>query len=210
MDTGLPRLLLLHGPPCAGKTHVSDFILREFVLPAMSKDIFKEVLYETLGWSDRAWSRQLSQAAMSLLYAYAHSLLAQGQSCMLEANFVSHLAQAELTRLFGAVSCQTCQIFVCADRAVLAQRFRERARRGHRHPGNLDHILQHEYAADSIPAAQLEPIPVPGPLLRLDTTHMSPALNAQHQAQVTTWLAQQGFRRRPESPQHGSRCPQTA
>ncbi len=200
MDSGTPRLLLLHGPPCAGKSHLADFILREFAIPAMSKDIFKEVLYETLGWSDREWSRQLSQAAMALLYAYAHSLLSQGTSCMLEANFIAHRAHAELTRLSAAVPCEICQIFVYAERTVLARRFRERAQSGQRHPGNLDHILQHEYAADTIPAAQLEPIPVPGTLLRLDTTDMNPALNARQQVQTAAWLTRQGFQPKAGTP----------
>ncbi len=194
MNSGSPRLLLLHGPPCAGKSHLADFIRRHFPMPIMSKDIFKEVLYDTLGWSDRAWSRQLSQAAMALLYAYARSLLSQGQSCMLEANFISHVAHAELTRLTAVCPCTIAQIFVCAEPEVLAQRFRDRAQSEHRHPGHLDQILQHEYASDSIPATQLEPIPVPGALLHLDTTHMNPDLNTQHQAQVMAWLTAQGFR----------------
>ncbi len=196
MDSGKPQLLLLHGPPCAGKSHLSNFILSHFFIPAMSKDIFKEVMYETLGWSDREWSRQLSRAAMSLLYAYAHSLLSQGQSCMLEANFVSDLAYEELTRLFGLVSFETAQIFVFAEPEVLEQRFRARAQSGHRHPGNLDHILQYEYGADSIPPTQLEPIPIRGPLLKLDTTHMNPVLNMQHQIAVAAWLTELGFRRK--------------
>lgn len=191
-----PVLFILNGPPCAGKTHLSEFILSEFALPAMSKDIIKESLYDSLGWSDRVWSRRLSQAATLLLYEFAQSLLGQNQSCLLEANFRADLASAHLATLAQAVPFDMAQIFVCAHPRVLAQRFRERAESGKRHPGNLDHVLQHEYAEDSIPASQLTPIPFPGPLLKLDTTLMDTALAADHRIRVRHWLQSLGTRHR--------------
>ena len=184
----MPLLVLLNGPPCAGKTHLCDYIVKTFCVPAMSKDILKESMYETLGWSDRAWSRKLSQAAVALLFAYAASLLSQGQSCLLENNFVADRAQRDLEVLRTTARFRTVQIFVWAQPETLHLRFQERARLASRHPGHLDQVLQQEYSADSIPQPQLRPVETGGPVLQLETTHMDAALAADQQARVRAWL----------------------
>ena len=184
----MPSLVLLNGPPCAGKTHLLDYIAKTFCLPAMSKDILKESLYEKLGWSDRAWSRKLSQAAMALLYEYAASLLSQDQSCLLEANFRADCAQGELEALRARVKFRTVQIFVWAQPEILHLRFQERARSASRHPGHLDQVLQQEYSTDSIPQSQLRPVETGEPVLQLETTYMDAALAANQQTQVRAWL----------------------
>ena len=43
-----PMLVLLNGPPCAGKTHLYAFIQDECVLPAMSRDVLKEAPFAAL------------------------------------------------------------------------------------------------------------------------------------------------------------------
>ncbi len=194
----MPLLVLLNGPPCAGKTHLLDYIVQTFRLPAMSKDILKESLYETLGWSDRAWSRKLGQAAMALLLEYAASLLSQNQSCLLEANFVAHLAQGDLATLRTRARFRTAQIFVWAQTETLHLRFQERARAASRHPGHLDQILQHEYSAAAIPQSQLHPVATGGPTLRLETTHMDAALAADQKVRVKSWLLGLGLPTREE------------
>ena len=184
----MPTLVLLNGPPCAGKTHLLEFIANTYALPVMSKDIVKESLYASLGWSDRAWSRKLSQAAMKLLYEYASSLLSRNHSCLLEANFMAGQAEKEIALLDTTLDFEVWQIFVWAKPEVLHRRFQERANSASRHPGHLDQELQNEYAADSIPHSQMKPIKTGGPLLLLETTFMDVALAADHQTRVQEWL----------------------
>ncbi len=184
----MPLLILLNGPPCAGKTHLRDYIAQTFRVPAMSKDIVKESMYETLGWSDRAWSRKLGQAAVALLFEYAASLLSQGQSCLLENNFVADRAQRDLEALRTKARFRTAQIFMWAQPETLHLRFQARARLASRHPGHLDPVLQHEYSADAIPQSQLRPLETGGPVLRLETTNMDAALAADQQIRVQEWL----------------------
>jgi len=189
----MPLLVLLNGPPCAGKTHLRRYIAETFRVPAMSKDILKESLYETLGWSDRAWSRKLGQAAVMLLFEYAASLLSQNQACLLENNFVADRAQRDLEALRAKVQFKAIQIFVWAQPEILHSRFRHRARCAVRHPGHLDQILQHEYSAASMPQSQMRPIETGGPVLRLETTHLDAALAADHRVRVKEWLRGMGL-----------------
>ncbi len=189
----MPLLILLNGPPCAGKTHLRDYIVQTFRVPAMSKDMLKESLYATMGWSDRAWSRKLGRAAVALLYEYAASLLSQDLPCLLENNFRADRALQDLKTLEARLQFQTGQIFVWAQPEVLHMRFQDRARMASRHPGHLDPVLQHEYRADAIPQSQLRPIETGGPVLRLETTYMDAALAADQQVRVRTWLSGLGL-----------------
>ena len=184
----MPKLVLLNGPPCAGKTHLLEFIASSFGLPSMSKDTLKESLYDSLGWTDRNWSRKLSQAAMKLLYEYAYSLLSQSHSCLLEANFVAEQAEKEIALLKTTLDFDVWQVFIWAKPEVLHQRFQERASSASRHPGHLDQELQHEFAAGSMPRSQMKPVKTVGPILSLETTFMDAALAADQQIRVREWL----------------------
>lgn len=185
-----PVLVLVNGPPCAGKSHLTDVLAASTSLPIMTKDMIKETVYDTAGWADRDWSRRLGTAAATLLWMFARSLLSQGQDCLIEANFRASLAAKELTDLTSDLKFTSAQIFVTAAPAVLAERFRTRARSRTRHPGHLDAELQHEYSEGSIPEDQLCPIPGTDRLIRLDTTEIEPQRHACHIRRVADWLVE--------------------
>ncbi len=62
-----PLVILVTGLPASGKTTVARQVARHLGLPVFGKDDFKEVLFDTLGWKDLEWSRQLSQSCHGLL-----------------------------------------------------------------------------------------------------------------------------------------------
>ena len=186
-------LVLINGPPCAGKSHLTDVLAASTSLPIMTKDMIKETVYDSAGWADRDWSRRLGTAASALLWMFAHSLLSQGQDCLIEANFRASLAASELDRLASALKFTSAQIFVTAAPSALAERFRTRARLQTRHPGHLDTELQHEYSEGSIPQDQLRPVPGTNFLLTLNTTDINPERHANHIGMVTHWLKQIGI-----------------
>ena len=185
-------LVLVNGPPCAGKSHLTEVLAASTSLPIMTKDMIKETVYDSAGWADRDWSRRLGTAASALLWMFAHSLLSQGQNCLIEANFRASRAAKELDRLASGLQFTSAQIFVTAAPAVLAERFRTRARLRMRHPGHLDATLQHEYSEESIPEDQLRPIPGTNRLLRLDTTAIASQRHARHVRLVADWLVEAG------------------
>ena len=187
-----PVLVLVNGPPCAGKSHLTEVLAASTSLPIMTKDMIKETVYDTAGWADRDWSRRLGTAASALLWVFAHSLLSQGQDCLIEANFRASLAANELSRLASNLDFTSAQLFVTAVPAALAERFRTRVRLQTRHPGHLDAELQHEYSEGSIPDDQLRPIPGTNRLLRIDTTEIGPQRHACHVRLVADWLVATG------------------
>ena len=192
-------LVLVNGPPCAGKSHLTDALAEATCLPILTKDMIKETVYDTAGWADRDWSRRLGRAASALLWMFARSLLGQGQDCLIEANFRASPAANELARLTSDLQFTSAQIFVTAAPAVLAERFRTRARLQTRHPGHLDDELQHEYSEGSIPRDQLRPVPGTDTVLPLDTTAINPERHVEHIELVTDWLKDIGVLTRPRT-----------
>ena len=51
-----PLVVIITGPPASGKSMLGRELARRLALPLLSKDLFKEVLFDQLGWSDREWS----------------------------------------------------------------------------------------------------------------------------------------------------------
>jgi 2-phosphoglycerate kinase len=52
-DTPKPMVIVITGPPCAGKTTIARRVAERFSLPWMGKDMVKELLFDALGWQDR-------------------------------------------------------------------------------------------------------------------------------------------------------------
>ncbi len=78
------QLVLVTGPPGAGKTTLAEALAAELGFALFAKDHIKEMLHDTLGeQADLAWSRRLGGAAMELLWALAGC----APMAVLEANF---------------------------------------------------------------------------------------------------------------------------
>lgn len=111
------RLVLVSGPPAAGKTTLAVALAAELGIALLAKDRIKETLHDALGFdADLAWSRRLGAATMELLWALA----ADAPAAVLEANFWSdHPMNGERVRALGArtveVHC-SCSIEECQRR----------------------------------------------------------------------------------------------
>jgi predicted kinase len=57
-----PHLIVIAGPPAAGKTTLARQIARALRLPVICKDTLKESLFDHLGAGDRAQSQRLGYA----------------------------------------------------------------------------------------------------------------------------------------------------
>lgn len=135
-----PLLIIISGPPCSGKTALGGWLAQQLTIPLFHRDGFKEVLFESLGWSDLEWSQRLGGASYSLLYHTIEALLRAESSMIVESNFDPQFDTQRLRDLAGSYPFLPLQIRCMAEGAVLFERFKQRVESGQRHPGHLDHL----------------------------------------------------------------------
>jgi predicted kinase len=165
----LPLVVIVAGPPASGKTTLARSLADSLGLPLFAKDHFKEILFDTLGWSDRAWSRKLGGASMRLLFATLEAELRAARSCIVEANFSAEYDALRFLALQAHHPFRAFQIQCVADGEILFERFKARAQSDERHPGHVEHG-QYEEHRMTLLRGRSEPLPLAGTLYELDTS----------------------------------------
>ncbi len=61
------RIVIVNGFPGTGKTTLGRAISNHFGWPFISKDVFKEIMLDTIGWSDKQWSLKLSASTHRIM-----------------------------------------------------------------------------------------------------------------------------------------------
>ncbi len=176
-----PLLIIISGPPCSGKTTLGSWLAQELKIPLFHRDGFKELLFDSLGWTDLEWSQRLGGASYGLLYYVAEALLRIEHSIMIESNFDPQYDTQRLRDLAARHPFLPLQIRCLAEGAVLFERFKQRVSSGQRHPGHLDHlnIPVYEPIVREGPGARNDFLDIGGERIDVETTDFA-ALDYQH------------------------------
>jgi len=67
-------VVVVHGPPGAGKSRLARGLARSTGLPCFDRDEFKDTIFDALGYSDREWSITVGKASWDLLTLMAERL----------------------------------------------------------------------------------------------------------------------------------------
>lgn len=163
-------LVIVTGPPGAGKSTLTEHLARELGLPLISKDGIKEILFDTLGWHDREWSKKLGRASFELLFHFLESHLESQSSLIAETAFIPKFHTARLLELKERYGFRPIQVYCTADDAVLFERFQARVASGERHPGHVDHLATYERFVETLREGKYDVLEIGGSLLQVDTT----------------------------------------
>jgi len=157
----LPRLVVVTGPPGAGKTAIASALRDRLGLPLIAKDTLKEALGEALQVAgDRHASQRLGVATFHVQFGIVRELLGAGVSLIAEGNF--HARWFE-----GLPPAEIVQLHVTAAPETLRQRMLERDT--HRHPVHYDREAADEIA-ERTAAGGWRALPIGGRLVEIDTT----------------------------------------
>ncbi len=163
-----PPLVIISGPPGAGKTRLSRPLANHLHLPLLAKDTIKEQFADSLGEIAFTMPGKLGLAAHMQLVATASEILRSGNGVVIESFFHKGLAEPDLSPLLAMSS--AVLIHVKADDAILISRYEQRMSDPDRHPihndGNRLGDLRH-YLAEGV-ADKLE---LDCPHIVIDTTY---------------------------------------
>jgi glucokinase len=155
-------LVIVTGAPGVGKSTLAEALSRELSFVLIAKDDLKEVLFDSMGTGDRAWSRKLGTTSFDLMFLFARRVLEAGGSCILDANFT------RVEPLLALPADRVVQFFCTAPRAVVVSRYASRER----HPGHLDGEIAEELA-ERLDAGEWQPLDLGGETIVVDTTQPS-------------------------------------
>jgi predicted kinase len=164
-----PVVLFITGLPCTGKTVLGKQIAAHFSLPYLYKDGIKERLFDSLGWSDRDWSKRMGVAAYSLLFYFAEALLEARQSFILESNFSVERDGHRLQKLQENYRFIAIEIQCVAEGNIIVERYRQRWEAGTRHPGHVDPETYDELRPTLL-MGRLPPLGLQGEYIEVETT----------------------------------------
>lgn len=157
-----PLLIVVTGPPAAGKTTVARGLARRVRLPLIAKDTIKEALFDALGAADLAWSQRLGDATYLVMLRLAEESVAAGAGLVLEANFVRG---GEFAARLSELPACFVQVHCSAPVDLLLERYAARER----HPGHVD-SERIGALRDAVETGRHEPLDLTGETIRIDTS----------------------------------------
>lgn len=179
-------IIICTGLPATGKTTLSKRIATTLNIPLIAKDAIKEIMYDTIGWSDKAFSAKLAQATFSIMDLAAKQHLRTGRSLILESNYSPKLASKTFRNWQKEYNCKIIQVVCRTDIPVLAQRYVDRQHID-RHPGHNDNVDVAGCEANfrqRVANGEDQPLDVEGEVLVVDTTDFS----AVDTDKITEWV----------------------
>lgn len=179
-------ILVFTGLPGTGKTTLSRAVADALGITLIAKDDIKEIMFDNIGWSDKAFSAKLARATFGIMEHITDQHLKNGVSIALESNYSPKLANKIFQNWQNKYSCNIVQIVCQTEVDVLARRHLER-QQTNRHPGHIDTGSVETYKlkfSERVENGEDQPLDINGPVLVVDTTDFS-TVNTQ---EVTKWV----------------------
>lgn len=132
----MKKLLLITGDLATGKSTFAQILSRRYNANAFYKDAIKEVLGDTIGFSNREENLKLSKATMELLFYIFNMFGKLSKNLILEANF----HEPDLDRLHQIASDHEYEVLILVlsgNVEILHKRYLNRIYHENRHPVHL-------------------------------------------------------------------------
>lgn len=165
-----PLLIIVNGPPGAGKTTLARRLAQDLQLPVIHRDGVAETLFDALESQTYGRPPLFGPASFIMTHYFAAIVLAAGQSLIVEGSFPNpELAGREFLQLKQAHDFAPIQVQCRAKGAVLLERFLARAETPERHICHRD-VAFAEHNKEVILRERFADLPLGGQVIDIDTT----------------------------------------
>lgn len=132
----MKKLLLIMGDLATGKSTFANILSKRYGTVLFVKDSIKEILGDTIGFSNRAENLKLSQATGELMCFNFSQFAKLNHNLILESNF--RIGELEKLHLIAAEhDYQVLTLVLQGDAAILHRRYLNRMHNENRHPVHL-------------------------------------------------------------------------
>lgn len=165
------KLLLITGDLATGKSTFSNILSQRYHVNVFFKDSIKEVLGDTIGFSDRTENKKLSNASMRLMFFIFSEFAKLGKDLILESNF--HTEELEkLHEIARDNNYQVLTISLYGNVEILHQRYLNRINNENRHPVHLSTTLD-MFEDFKKCSDYLNNVKIPGDVIRVNADEFS-------------------------------------
>lgn len=136
----MSKLLLIMGDLATGKSTFANILSGRYDTSVFFKDSVKEVLGDTIGFSNREENKKLSNAAMELMFFIFSEFGKLNKNLILESNF--HTIELErLHKIAFENNYEVLTLVLRGDVEILYKRYLNRMHNENRHPVHLSTTL---------------------------------------------------------------------
>ena len=165
------KLLLITGDLATGKSMFANILSERYETNVFFKDSIKEVLGDTVGFSNRQENKKLSNATAELMCFIFSAFGKLNKNLILESNF--HTDELEkLHKLASENNYEVLTLVLHGDVEILHKRYLNRMQNENRHPVHLSTTFDiYDDFKDYIEKSRSEKIP--GNILRINANDFS-------------------------------------
>lgn len=136
----MKKLLLVMGDLATGKSTFGNILSKRYEVNVFCKDSIKEVLGDTIGFSNREENLKLSKATMELMFFIFSEFVKLNKNLILESNF--HKVDLErLHQMADENNYEVLTLVLRGDVEILHKRYLNRIHNENRHPVHLSTTL---------------------------------------------------------------------
>jgi predicted kinase len=163
-------IVIVTGLPGTGKSSIGRHLAEDLGWPFISKDEFKERIFDGLGWSDQEWSHKVSATVHRIIDYLVDEELRAGHSFVLESNFKRDLDSERFEDLRSRFPVDVVQVICWAEGDVLFERYKKRMEEDDdRHPGHAERL---DEAREMLSHERCPPLDVESRVIEIDTTDL--------------------------------------
>ena len=137
----MKKLLLITGDIATGKSTFAQILSKRYNVNLFFKDSIKEVLSDTIGFSDRNENKKLSVASVNLMFFIFSEFAKLNKNLILEANFHSNELNS-LCKLADENGYDVLTIALYGNAEILHKRYVNRKNNQNRHPVHLSTSIE--------------------------------------------------------------------